>query len=83
MGDYLSQNIDMLLGVFLLFESRNKLVDFPYPWLKTAGALMIPSPSIGEKTQGPFSKIGAVWKPFQFQVAFFYLFILIFTDLLI
>ena len=76
----------MGLGAVVLTDYRNNDVDFPYPWFKSAGALMIPNPMVHydkkAKTE-QLSKIGAVWKPFQFQVAFFYLFILIFTDLLI
>lgn len=56
----------------MLFESRNKLIDFPYPWIKSVGALMIPSAKGGERiTQHPLSNIGAVWKPFQIQVFVF------------
>ena len=64
----MTQRVDMLLGMFMLHEKRNQLADFPYPWAKTVAALMIPSAKIDEKTQSSFSKVDAVWKPFQMQV---------------
>ena len=67
------QKADVVLGAIVLTDKRNNLVDFPYPWVKSAGALMIPHTTANdEKTQhDPTSKIGAIFKPFQTQVFIF------------
>jgi hypothetical protein len=58
----------MLLGIFLLLEKRNKLVDFPYPWVKSSAALMIPSPKAEDPKRNQWNRLDAVYKPFQSQV---------------
>ncbi len=68
--NFLLQHVDLLLGIFLLLETRNNLVDFPYPWVKSSAAVMIPSPKADDSKNNQWNKLDAVFKPFQSQVSY-------------
>ena len=58
----------MMLGMIGLLASRNLIIDFPYPWLKSQLALMIPVPEITNEQVPWWSHAVAICKPFQWQV---------------
>lgn len=58
--------VDMILGMYMLFEERNRLVDFPYPFLRTAASVMMPVNN-QEKEKESYH-LSAILKPFQWQV---------------
>lgn len=58
----------MILSMYMLLEERNRLVDFPYPFLKTTGSVMMPVNN-QEKEKESYHP-SAILKPFQWQVMY-------------
>jgi hypothetical protein len=59
--------VDLILGMYMLFEERNRFVDFPYPFLKTVASVMMPVNN-QENDIGSANRLAAILKPFQLQV---------------
>ena len=60
----------MILGMYILFEERNRLVDFPYPFLRTSGSIMMSvNNNQGHSNKGSY-RLTAILKPFQWQVLY-------------
>jgi hypothetical protein len=53
--------------MYMLFEERNRFVDFPYPFLKTVASVMMPVNN-QENDLGSANRLAAILKPFQLQV---------------
>jgi hypothetical protein len=60
--------IDMILGLNMLFEGRSRLVDFPYPILKTVGSIMMSVDRHHHENEQESNRLLAILKPFQSQV---------------
>lgn len=56
----------MILGMYMLLEERNHLVDFPNPFLKSVGSVMMPVNK--QENEKVSYRPSAVLKPFQWQV---------------
>lgn len=56
----------MILGKYMLLEERNHLVDFPNPFLKSVGSVMMPVNK--QENEKVSYRPSAVLKPFQWQV---------------
>jgi hypothetical protein len=59
------QKADVLIGIFGISAGRNKLMDCPFPLFIDPLALLIPEPTLKERS----NFFTAVWLPFQSEVA--------------
>ena len=66
--------------MLMLRENRNKLIDFPYPWIKSVASLMIPNPAMkydkSEINRSTILRVKSVQftnlSRFQFPRSFYY-----------